>query len=490
MSDSMVVKLRPSYWKLNGIFALLVAGCLAPVLLLAEIPQDSESNASTQSSAPVYSMQIQDEIGQTSIKRLSQALKETVAGGGQLLLIHLDTPGGLYDATRTMVQTILASPIPVAIYVAPEGARAASAGTYLLYASHIAAMAPVATVGAATPVRLSVDQDTVEPVDQDAAEPDDPEQESDQPGKNAEEDSKPTPANDAMTNKIVNDARSFLKSLAELRNRNAEWADKAILTGDSITSEQALSLGVIEYIAPSERDLLRQISGQSIQLQDQVVVLDTADAPIVALDISAFDYLTSRITNPSVAGLLLLVAGALIWFEFSIGLGGIGLFIGLVALFLGSYGLGILSIEVIEFEFLLLLGFLVFLFLVADILLGFSGFIVSGGALLSLAIVQIWSELQASGGQSVSLGWIAVVAVLVVSFVVWLVFQIQNLEESFSGQESMVKKQVEVLEDFKDSGWVLFDGERWRGQIEGQVYKGQKLVIKKRDRMQLTLRHP
>jgi len=192
---------------------------------------------------------IEGAIGPATTDYFIRSLNKAIHNGANLLVVQIDTPGGLDSSMRDIIQSILASPIPVAVYVAPSGARAASAGTYLLYASHIAAMAPATNIGAATPVQIggiSAPEKSGRPGDKN-----DSEKES----------------GSTMERKITNDAAAYIRGLAKLRGRNISWAEKAVREAASLSDSEALKLNVIDIIAANVSDLLSQIHGQKIKLK-------------------------------------------------------------------------------------------------------------------------------------------------------------------------------------------------------------------------------
>src|SRR5688500_2376814 len=238
-------------------------------------------------------MEIRDAIGPATSDFLQRGLAHAKQRGGQLLVLELDTPGGLDTAMRDMIQAILASPVPVVTYVSPSGARAASAGTYILYASHIAALAPATSVGAATPVQIGGGS---------PRQPDD----KDNKNKDAKGEDKPkTEPGTAPERKAINDAVSYIRGLAELRDRNAEWAEQAVREAVSLTASDARKQKVIDLIAGDLQDLLRQIDGRSVRTQFGTVELSTEGIVIEEFTADWRTQLLSVLTNPNVAYLLM-----------------------------------------------------------------------------------------------------------------------------------------------------------------------------------------
>src|SRR5690606_22207264 len=212
--------------------------------------------------------------------------------GAPIFIVQLDTPGGLDTAMRDMIKATLASPVPVVIYVAPSGARAASAGTYLLYASHVAAMAPATNLGAATPVQIGS-----------------PPPPSSKPEQKEEKDDKEEPpvAGTAAERKAINDSIAYIRGLAELRGRNAEWAESAVRTAASLSASAALEQNVIDIVAEDLDDLLRQLDGRRVRVSTGEVQLATRSLEVERIEIDWRTQLLSVITNPNVAYLLMLI---------------------------------------------------------------------------------------------------------------------------------------------------------------------------------------
>ncbi len=260
-------------------------------------------------------------IGPATADHMIRGLRSAAAAGAPVVILRMDTPGGLDGAMRDMIREILASPVPVLGYVAPGGARAASAGTYLLYAAHVAAMAPGTNLGAATPVQLGGS-----PLPS--------------PG-GGDEGEGPS----AMEKKLVNDAAAYIESLAELRGRNAEWAVSAVREGSSLSAEDALELGVIDLMAADERELLQAADGRVVGLNGSPATLATAGLPVHLHQVDWRSEFLAIITNPNIAYMLMLVGFYGLIIEFynpGIGLPGV---VGAVSLLLALYAFQVLPIS-------------------------------------------------------------------------------------------------------------------------------------------------
>ncbi|MDP2057988.1 MAG: nodulation protein NfeD, partial [Thiobacillus sp.] len=283
--------------------------------------------AAPASAAMVRVLTVQGAISPASADYLLRGLNNAIEDKASLVVIEMDTPGGLDTSMRDIIKAILASPVPVATYVSPKGARAASAGTYILYASHIAAMAPATNLGAATPVELAPGGDK-------PAAPD-------KPGSTQPERAKPadTPPGDPKTRKAVHDAAAYIRSLAELRERNVEWAERAVREAVSLSASEALKLKVIDLVATDLDDLLRQVNGHSIRMDGQTITLDMSDATIERVMPDWRSRLLAVIGDPSIAYILMLLGIYGLIYEFANPgmlfpgvVGGICLLLGLFAL--------------------------------------------------------------------------------------------------------------------------------------------------------------
>jgi len=299
--------------------------CLCALILCGSVGASAVPGA-------VVRLQVDGVIGPASADYLVRGLAKAVDEGAQLVLIEIDTPGGLDSSMRAIIKAILASPIPVASYVAPGGARAASAGTYILYASHVAAMAPWTNLAAATPVAIGMPGSPSKPEGADKGETDKPAQ-----GERG--------SADVMTAKQVNDAAAYIRGLANMRGRNAEWAERAVREAVSLSAEEALEQKVIDYLATDLNDLLRQLDGKTLPAAGVEVTLATAGAPLISHAPDWRTRLLAVITNPSVALILMMIGVYGLFFEFSKPGSGIGGVLGGISLILALYALQLLPVN-------------------------------------------------------------------------------------------------------------------------------------------------
>jgi membrane-bound serine protease (ClpP class) len=336
---------------------------------------------------------------------------------------------------REIIKAILASPVPVAAYVAPSGARAASAGTFILYAAHVAAMAPGTNLGAASPVSLgggSADK-------------------KDEKG-----------GMDTMTRKVTNDAVAYIRGLAELRRRNADWAEKAVREGASLPAQQALKMKVVDYVAPDLPALLKSLGKGGAEVKE--VQLDWRTKVL------------GVITNPSVAYLLILVGIYALIFEFmnpGLVLPGV---VGAIALLTAAYALHLLPVNYAGLA-LMALGIA---FMVAEAFVPAYGSLGVGGLVaFVLGSVMLIDEPANLPGFDIPYALIGGVAVASAGF---LVFVLGALAKSrrravVTGREQMIGAAGEALEDFEREGWVHVRGERWKARSRGPLRRGQKLRV-------------
>jgi len=309
---------------------------LLPILLIALM---ASAQAAEEAPAPVgalWMLKLDGTVGPSTADYLVRGLEQAAGTGAAAVLLRINTPGGLDSSMRDMVAAVLASPVPVICYVAPGGARAASAGTFLLYSCHIAAMAPATNLGAATPVSIGAPL-TPSPGGDNPV----PGGEGDAGG-----DSKKAPVSkSAMERKVTNDAVAYIRSLAELRGRNADWAEKAVREGASLSAARALEMGVIDLVAADTEALLKALKDKRIKIGAREIGLDLATAPRVVHNPDWRSEFLAVITNPNVAYVLMLIGLYGLIFEFSnpgFGLPGI---LGATCLLVALYAFQILPIS-------------------------------------------------------------------------------------------------------------------------------------------------
>lgn len=403
-------------------------------------------------------IEIDGAIGPATAQYFVKASDAADAMGARLIILKLDTPGGLDTAMREIIRRILASDIPVVSYVAPAGARAASAGTYIVYASHVAAMAPATNLGAATPV----------PVMGGAPKP------SGQPKPDAEAPDKAPAAEQALERKAVNDAVAYLRSMAERRGRNADWAERAVREGASLSAREAQRQNVIELIADDTADLLRQLQGRRVALGAGSAVIETAGMTIVAIEPDWRQRMLAVLTNPAVAYILLLLGiyGLLLeGYNPGAVLPGV---VGAICLLLALYAFQILPVNYAGLA-LIALGICL---IVAEAFVPSVGVLGIGGVVAFVAgsIMLLDTDVP---GYEVPIAIIAAIATAAGSLVLLTVTLLlrSRRRRVVTGQEAMVGASAEALEDFEHEGWVRAAGERWRAHSARPVRRGEVLRV-------------
>ncbi|MDH3414949.1 MAG: nodulation protein NfeD, partial [Gammaproteobacteria bacterium] len=245
----------------------------------------------------VVELELKGGIGVATADYIISGIEHAEETGAELIIINMDTPGGLMAPMRDIVQEILGSGVPVATYVTPAGARADSAGTYILLASHIAVMAPTTHLGAATPVALTGDDATPN-------EPDDAD--DDAPGADKEPGDESQPGT-SMERKVLNDAIAYIRGLADRYGRNADWAEDAVVNAATLTATDALEQNVIEFIAVNRSDLLKQVNGYEVEIDSETVTLDTSEVIVEVYEPNWRIKILSAIANPEIVLLLGLI---------------------------------------------------------------------------------------------------------------------------------------------------------------------------------------
>ncbi len=381
-----------------------------------------------------------------------------------LVIIELDTPGGLDSAMRDIIKGILDSDVPVAVYVAPNGSRAASAGTYMLYASHIAAMAPVTNLGAATPVQIGaapgVPEDPAD-AEKDAADGDDDNASKDAP-------------DDAMTAKMVNDAVAYIKGLAELRGRNEAWAEQAVREAVSLTASEALEQNVIDLIAEDIGDLLEQADGRTVKVGATEVELATSNLEVERVEPDWRTQLLTIITDPNIAYLLML-AGiyGLLLEGYNPGAFVPGI-IGGICLLLALFAFQVLPVNYAGLA-LIVLGIML---MVAEGFMPSFGVLGMGGlaSFIFGSIILMDADIPGFGIARSVIAAVATAGGMSMLGLIYLLMRARN-RPVVSGVEGLLTHEAVALEDFFGDGAVLLDGERWHAVSDQPVKKGDRLKV-------------
>ena len=456
------------------------------------LAQEPAAEPEAQADRVAFIIDIQGPIGPATRDFVSRSLETAAERDAGLAIIRMDTPGGLDASTRDIIKDILNSPVPVATYVAPGGARAASAGTYILYASHIAAMSPATNVGAATPVAIiggSPGQDKGSPPGKEAKKrsADEPEQSGEaEPEEAGEEEKGPAAAaGDAMMKKAVNDSVAYIRGLAEKRGRNADWAELAVREADSITAEKALELGVIDLIAVNIADLLEQSNGRVVEVNDREVTLETDGLVTERLEPDWRNELLAVITSPTIAYMLLLIGVyGLILEGYNPGavLPGV---VGAICLLMALYAFQMLPVNYAGLG-LIVLGIIL---MIAEVMapsfgaLGFGGII----AMVVGSIILMDTDVPGFAVSRSLIGAIATVGSLGLMAIVWIAVRARQ-RPVVAGREELVGASGVALEEFAGEGHVFVHSERWNAISESPVREKQAVVVTGLDGLRLKVR--
>ncbi len=415
-------------------------------------------------------------IGPATSDYIHRGLAKAKSTGAVLVILRMDTPGGLDIAMRRIIQDILASPVPVATFVAPSGARAASAGAYILLASNIAAMAPGTNVGAATPVQIG---GIPNPAGNEPAAPEEPKgAKKNKPGAPFK------PLKPGMEEKILNDAVAYIRSLAQMRGRNVEWAEQAVRAAASLPANEAVKQHVADLMADDVPDLLAKLDGRQLTIQGQEITLHTRGVPVVAYAPDWRARLLAVISDPNVAYILMLLGIYGLFFELwnpGYVLPGV---VGGICLLLALYAFQVLPINYAGLGLILLgIGFMV-----AEAFMPSFGALGIGGV---VAFVVGSIILMDTDVQGYTIAWPLIAAVAAVSAAFFLGVVIMALKARrrrvVSGREEMIGAPGEALENFKGEGRVRVHSEEWQARSDVALKRGQKVKVTAIEGLMLTV---
>ncbi len=431
-----------------AIASILIAFLLAPALLsMDETKATSDSiNESKQPRSLVLTMTIEGAIGVVTNDRIADAIEQATDEKAELLVIILDTPGGFTKPTWTICKNILNSPVPVAMYIAPSGAKAGSAGVYMTYASHFAAMAPSTNIGAAHPV-----------------------------GGGGEE------IDSVMNEKITNDAVAGIKASAEKHGRNKEWAEQSVRESVSITDSEALELNVINIRAENLADLLDQINGRTTDIPSGEKTMNLVNPKVVEIEMTFAEQILKILSSPDIAFLLFSLGGLGLMMELyhpgSIFPGAVGA----VCLILAFYSFEVLPINIAGVGLIML----AIVFFILEVKIASYGLLTIGG-LISIFFGGLMLVDTVDPTLAVSKSMLLTVVLivgLIVGLLVWLVLRTASRQVA-TGNESMIGKKAQVRKD----GYVYVDGALWKAKAATDLNDGDQVEIYAVDKLTLLVK--
>ncbi|HSN08347.1 MAG TPA: nodulation protein NfeD [Hanamia sp.] len=390
----------------------------------------------------VVTIEVNDGINPSTAEYIHQGIEKATEDNAQCLIINLNTPGGLLTSTRNIVTDIMQSKVPVVVYVSPTGSHAGSAGTFITLSANIAAMAPGTNIGAAHPVDLQGKSDAV------------------------------------MNEKIINDASAFIRTIAEKRGRNVQWADDAVRNSVSITESEALEKNVINLVATDEKDLLSQLDGKQVEIKGVTRILHTKNATVEALPMGFFQKVLSRLSDPNISYIIMMLGFYGLLFElFSPGAIFPGI-VGVICLILAFYSMSSMPVN---YAGLALIVFGIILYLL-EIKIISHGLLAIGGTisvLLGSMILFRTSPMQ----NFESLSWSVIFSVTGVTLLFFLFLITMGLRAQRTkpvlGDNSMLGKTAVTSTDIDIQGQVKFMGETWNAvSLEGKIRANEKVVIK------------
>jgi membrane-bound serine protease (ClpP class) len=393
-------------------------------------------------SQKIISINVNDGINPSTAEYIQQGIEKAEKESAQCLLINLNTPGGLLTSTREIVTNIMQSKVPVIVYVSPTGAHAGSAGTFITLAANIAAMAPGTNIGAAHPVDMQGKSDAV------------------------------------MNEKIINDASAFIRTIAEKRGRNIQWADDAVRNSVSITEEEALEKNVINVIANDQKDLLNKVDGKQIELNNGSKILHTKNATVETFEMGFFQKVLSRLADPNISYIIMMLGFYGLLFElFSPGAIFPGI-IGVICLILAFYSMSSMPVN---YAGLALIVFGIILYLL-EIKMISHGMLAIGGT-ISVLLGSMILFRSSPTENFVSLSWSVIISVTAFSAFFFLFLITMGLKaqktKPVSGAKALIGKAAETLDTLDVSGQVRLMGETWNAvSLSGKINQNEKVIVK------------
>lgn len=448
---------RGKLWNLSA-FAALVALVLA---------------SAARADSDVILLDLDGALGVATAEYIIGGIDQANERNADLVIIRMDTPGGLVEPMRDIVRAILGSDVPVVTYVSPGGARADSAGTYILLASHVAAMAPTTHLGAATPVSMLGGGPEDRPRLPGSKEPEDTAEESATKEQSESEPAAPAPGT-AMERKVLNDAIAYIRGLAEAHGRNADWAEDAVRNAATLTAREALEKNVIDLIAADEDELLAAIHGREVTVNNQQIAIDSENASIEIIEPNWRLKFLNTIASPEIAILLLMIGMYGLLFEgYNPGaiLPGVA---GVICLLLAAYALQVLPVNYAGLA----------LIIVGIVLITAEAFVPSFGALglggiIAIVLGSIMMFDSGIPGFGISVTFVIGIALVAGLFLFWLISYLVKLRlrGAVTGRESIVGGTGEALESFVGVGKIWLEGESWAAHSAVPIEKGQPVIV-------------
>ncbi|HEY7471962.1 MAG TPA: nodulation protein NfeD [Gemmatimonadota bacterium] len=405
-------------------------------------------------------------ISPASAEYIMDAIDEAGESDAGALVIQLDTPGGLVESTREIVQAMMASDVPIVVYVAPSGARAGSAGVFLTLAAHVAAMAPGTNIGAATPISMGG---------------------GGLPGGPAPADSaiEGAAGGDALEQKILNDTVAFIRTIAERRGRNAEWAAKAVTDAVSVTETEAVEQNVVDLVAPSLPALLDAIDGRVVELFDRRVTLRTAGADVRDLEKGLRFKILDTIANPNIAFILMMIGIYGIFFELMNPGAILPGVVGGISLLLAFFALQALPVN---YAGVLLILFSLILF-IAEVKVVSHGLLTVGGV---IAFVLGATMLFDTPGSFLRVSWSVIIPAALLTagffaFAMGLAWRAWKAKPA-TGREGLVGERGVVKRPIDPEGQVMVRGELWRARAGEALETGVAVEVVGVDGLTLEVR--
>ncbi|KPK41929.1 MAG: hypothetical protein AMJ78_04175 [Omnitrophica WOR_2 bacterium SM23_29] len=427
----------------------------------------------------------EDTINPITADYIIKSIYKAHQDNSECLIIELDTPGGLLASTHTIVKEILSSRVPICVYIYPSGSRAGSAGVFITYASHIAAMAPSTHIGSAHPVSLGSQRRSIWDALRDLIDSFLKKEEGAKEDK-AKEQKKDTEDTDVMSEKVLNDTVAFIRSIAKERQRNVEWAEESVRVNASITEEEALKENVVEIIAKNEDDLLEQLDGREVKIENKTIILKTKSASITYIDMDFRQRFLNVLANPNVAFILLLLGFYGLLFEVThpgIGFPGIA---GAICIILAFFSMQILPTNYAGLA-LILLAIVLF---VAEVKVPGFGLLTLGGLVCMIlgSLILFDSPYKI---MRVSLMLAISFSLATAGITIFLVGAAikAHKRQVMSGKEGLIGKigQAETDIDKDKEGKVFIHGEIWNAVADEKIKKGEKVKVVKLDGMCLVV---